>query len=196
MQYTGGPPVQADLNALATNMVSEWASNLSPYFSTTITLVSAQVLDISSNTGLLGTSNSGLAGNHPAPPVESGTAVHLRFRTLQHYRGGHPGIYLPPGPQDDVVQPSSWTPGFQSQMVGSWNSVILGLQGVATTSIHGLIQVAVQYYKGKLANTDPSPWAPKNVPLLLSAPNVHPVTSIVCTPLIASQRRRRQSTGA
>jgi hypothetical protein len=196
MSYAGGPAQVADLNAIASSICGQWNTNWVGNFSPQIVLVGASTLDLSSATGLTGAATSGNAGTNASAPVESGTAIHLRFKIATRYRGGHPGIYLPPGHTAAVVQPSSWLASYLTTIVNAWNSMITAIKGLALTSVNSLSQVAVSYFKGPIQNTDPSPWDPKNVPKYRATPVVYPVTTVVGTPLIASQRRRRQSTGA
>jgi hypothetical protein len=71
------------------------------------------------------------------------------------------------------------------------DTIAAGITSVTLTS-----QVNVHWYKGAFQNTNPSKWARRNVPLYQVPPVVKPVTSVAVMPLIASQRRRRTSTGA
>jgi len=194
--YTGGPVTSADAGTIATNMRAGWLLGMPAHFPSTVTLVSCKTQDLSSNTGVVQVNTTPAASTGGGNAVESGVSICVRFLTAAHYRGGHPKIFLPPGMTTDVVQPSSWSGTLQSAIVTGWNQMISQIMSSVLSSCALSGQVAVSWFKGPITNTDPSPWAPKNVPKLRPTPVVLPVQSIQVTPLIASQRRRRQSTGA
>jgi hypothetical protein len=196
MGFTGGPPISTDLTALATSCGGAWTSSLYTKFPTTVTLQTVSAQDLSSRAGVMVSHPVGTAGFNGANAVEAGASVMIRFLTNQHYRGGHPKIFLPPATVNDVVQPSSWTTSLQSAVQSEWNSMIAGLMSTTLTSCALSGQVAVSWYEGPYANPDPSPWAPKNVPKYRPTPQIYPVQSVLVNPIIAAQRRRRQATGA
>lgn len=196
VSYLGGPVTQSDMNTLATAAATSFGTNMKSMFASDIVLNSVTVQDLSTNTGLVATSSPGTAGNASGTTVEAGTAIRLRFKIAAHYRGGHPGIYLPPSTTANVSEPSSWSGAFQTQAATSWTAFMGPITGASVTSINTLTQCAVSYYKGPYPNPDPSQWAEKNVPKYRATPVVLPVTSVSTMPIIASQRRRRQATGA
>jgi hypothetical protein len=177
-------------------MGTNWTTGMRALFASDVILANTYAQDLVDNQGVVGSAAPGLAGTNAGSSVEAGTSIHLRFKTSAHYRGGHPGIYLPPGVGTEVVQPSSWNAALQTAVITGWNALISGLAGLSLSSAASLTQVAVSYYKGPVTNTDPSPWVPKNVPKQRTTPVVLPVVSVSVTPIIGSQRRRRQSTGA
>jgi hypothetical protein len=196
LSYSGGPVTQADLQAIANAANGPFTSGLKQDFGTDVIFSTITVQDLSTNTGLVAIATPGNAGQATGNTLEAGTAVHLRFKIGAHYRGGHPGIYLPPSVVSNVTEPASWSSGFQTTVSGHFTSLVAGLTGTSVSSISALAHCVVSYYKGPYANPDPSVWAPKNVPKYRPTPMVFPVTAITCTPLIGSQRRRRQATGA
>lgn len=195
MQYSSGPPSQADLNKLCGDVTSVWTSTMKPLFSPDIVLLSAFATDLSSTTPNTGNANSGQPGTNGVEEVEAGAAIHLKFKTAYKYRGGHPGCFLPPGPSSQVLEPSSWIGTYLTSVVNAFGTITGTIQGDSFATMSNVKQVAISYYSGHIPNTDPSPWAPKNVPAQRAAPQLHPVTVILGTPLIASQRRRRSATG-
>jgi hypothetical protein len=137
-----------------------------------------------------------MPGNDAAEEVEAGAAVHLRFIIGQHYRGGHPGTYLPPGPTDKVTEPAAWQGSWLSGVESDFKSIVSGVTGGTYSSISTLKHKAVSWYEGHILNTNPSVWAPKNVPMYRGTPALYDVTNVIGTPTIAAQRRRRKATGA
>lgn len=194
--YSGGPSTAADLNSMCGAATNNWSVGTKTSFSTDIVLASVSALDLSSASGQQGVSNSGVAGNASTEEVEAGAAVHLRFIIGTRYRGGHPGIFLPPGPSGQVVEPASWNASWLSSLASAFQGMVAAVTGGTYSSMTSCHHVAVSWYQGHTPNTDPSVWAPKNVPLYRGTPQVRNVTNIIGTPLIAAQRRRRRSTGA
>ena len=196
MHYTGGPISQADLQTVANKIASQWPLGIKENWGSDIVLSTILCRDLSSRTGFQATAVSGTAGNATGATTEAGTAVRLRFIIAYYYRGGHPGIYLPPSTVTFVQEPASWTTAFQNQVVSDWNGLIASLVGLSLASVSAIGQYTVSYYSGPFPNPNQSEWAKRNVPKYRPTPQTYPVTSVVCMPLIAAQRRRRQATGA
>lgn len=196
MGYSSGPPSVSDLNKLCGDVTGVWSSTMKSLFSADIVLINVFATDLSTSSGNQGNANSGQPGTNASQEVEAGAAIHLRFTLANRYRGGHPGVFLPPGPSSQVTEPSSWTGTYLTSVVNAFGTITGTIAGDSFSSMSSLHQVAVSYYSGHLANTNPSPWAPKNVPAQRATPVVHPVGLILGTSLIAAQRRRRRATGA
>jgi len=196
LQFTGGPPSSADLGTIGTSTTNGFNTNLKAYFPTSVSLVSVTCTDLSSRSGIQVIHPAGIAGSNANSAVESGASIMVRFNIGQHYRGGHPKTFLPPGASTDVVQPSSWSTTLQGNVQTGWNAMIAAIMASSLSSCALSGQVAVSWYQGQYPNPDPSPWAPKNVPKYRTTPQIYPVQSVTVNPLIAAQRRRRQSTGA
>ena len=104
-------------------------------------------------------------------------------------------MYLPGLSTANLNQPGTWKTSAQSTLNGNFQTYVQNVCATSTSSISALKHVAVSWYDGATANTDPSKWAPKNVPALRSTPVTYPVTGYVTSALVGSQRRRRTATG-
>lgn len=193
---TSGPASIADLNTMATQASNGFSANLVSLTPSDVSLVGVVTQDMSVRNGVVGNWSGTLTGTDASPSPESGTATIVQFKIATHYRGGHPKAFMPGGSNAKVSEPGSWLQSYCTSYASAYGAMVSAANNHAYSSIGTTGQVAVSNFSGPLDNSsDPSKWAPKNVPKLRGSAQLYPVQTIAVNTLIGSQRRRRTSTG-
>lgn len=122
------PWTQSQVDSLATTAHSAYNTNLTPLFTNQVVLNEIQAVDLSDqvqreNTieGL--TEVGGQTG--VAPTLAACLMINLHIGA--RYRGGHPRVYWPPGPNTDTSDADTWQAGTVTAMdnaFGSFQSAI------------------------------------------------------------------------
>lgn len=187
--WSGVTPTNAACISFANGVMSILASNMW-HADTTLTQVIFR--DLTTDEGAIGNSTTtAIVGTLTGDPVGAEVCALVNDRIGRTYRGGKPRQYWPWGGAGVLGSPQTWTDGFTTAIQDQANDLNDYLAGAsyAGTDITG--QVNVSYYKGNQALPIPSnPDRYKNHSLVRAAAVVDPITSLVASNTIASQRRR------
>lgn len=188
--YSGGTPTVANLNALAGTVGTAWNTNLASLLSSNGLLEGVDILDVASNTGVEGTSSTTHAGTRAGSEVSLGASLVALYKIARHYRGGKPKGFWPFGITSDLTGGAAWSAGF----ITACNSGLAAFASAVNGATNGAITLGVQqnvsYFQGSQTNPSGSKWGRRNVPAPRAVPLVEPVTAIVASPVLGSQRRR------
>jgi hypothetical protein len=188
--YTGGRPSVSDCNALAADASTAWNSHCAALMSGGGLLLEVVCQDIFDTHGAEGISTTTHAGTRSGSQPTVGTCAVVQYKINEHYRGGKPKGFWPFGVVADSSGASDWTGGFQST-VGSAMAAFAGaISGSSSGTTVVAQHTAVSFYSGKAANTDTSPWAPRNMPAPRGTAVLYTVQSYLLTTKFGSQRRR------
>lgn len=190
-QYTGGAPSNTDAAALATSASTNWQAQYAPLAASTVSLVAANVTDLTSPTAAFGTNATTRVGTRAGSELTANDCVLVNMKVARRYRGGKPRQYWPFGVQGDLLSPFFWSTTFQSLVatnLATFNSNLLAL-----TWTGGNISrpVNVSYFQGFTVVTNPITGRARNVPKLRTTPVVDPVTAYAVSQRVATQRRRQ-----
>jgi hypothetical protein len=146
VQYSGGPPSGTDLDTFAAIIGANWVSAMTAQSPATVVLGTVTVTDLASSMGAQGVALVNTPGsNGSSGTIAGNAAVLINYPSSFRYRGGHPRTYLPPPPDDFLLNPSQLTTG----AVGNINAAFATLQSsffgttVSTTTFTN--QCAVSY---------------------------------------------------
>lgn len=188
--YTGGRPSVADCLALAGDASSAWNSHLASLMSGGGLLFSTVCQDVTDTAGAESINTTTHAGTRSGSQPTVGVCAVIQYKINQHYRGGKPKGFWPFGCVADGSSASDWDGSFQTAVSTQFAAFVAAITGSSsgTTVVAG--HTGVSFYSGKAANTDSSPWAPRNMPAPRSQAVLFPVQSYVLSPKFGSQRRR------
>jgi hypothetical protein len=189
--YTGGRPSPGDCGTLATDAATAWNSNCAALYTHNglLTHVICQdIFDTAGNETDVAVSHAGTRGGDQ-PWV--GACATVLYKVSQHFRGGKFKGFWPFGIEGDSSNQSDWGPTFIAAVNTGVSALAAAITGASSGSTVVAGWTAVSFYHGKQANTDVSPWAPKNMPAPRSTSVQYPILSPACGTLIGSQRRRR-----
>jgi hypothetical protein len=181
--YTGQAPSNADLATFATNIATAWSTNMAPEAPSQTTLNMVNNVDLTSASAAGGEWSGSHAGSRGDDSIPANAAVLISYPVQMRYQGGHPRSYLFVGGNADLQGATLWSTAFQAEALNHWKSFLNAIIGstISGTTISGLVCVS---YIDKEAN--PTPPYRRPTPLVL--PLV--VNEAVCSPAMASQRRR------
>ena len=193
LSYTGSTPSATTLNTLATDVATEWNTELATLVQDNYALTGVDVLDIATDTG-----NSGVwAGSHPGTisgvPVPANCAMNVEFGIARRYRGGKPRMFLPPPGQSAMADSGHWgstTLGYVNTNVAAFFAY---LEGLSIGSMGALDHVNLSYYKG-FTNITNSSGRERAAPNYRASALLDPVISYTAKAEVGSQRRRRIAT--
>lgn len=118
---TNGTPSQPDLNAFATAIATAYGVNIASLHASAISLVQVDVLDISSNTGLMGTWTGTKSGSGTSS-LPSSCSIDIEAQIAKRYRGGHPVIHLPPPIVTNMVNARQMSATFTGNVLTNWTA--------------------------------------------------------------------------
>ncbi len=174
LQYSGLAPNATDLNTMATNVLGAYTTAFAPLMAAGLPISECQISDLTSATAAQGEATVGTAGTRVGAANPASVAAVISWHINLRYRGGHPRTYVPAGTNDDLLNFTTWTSAFVTELdaaAGTFKSAMDALVTGATT--YKLCIVSYQ-----------SGGAPRPQPLPFQI-NAHSVDSRVDT-----QRRR------
>lgn len=190
LEYTGGPPANSDLDALATSVASHWNTEFASFTTTNAALTSVLVEDLSSTSGASGEwtgTDTGTDSNAPLP-VEA-CAV-LNFKIGRRYRGGKPKSFLPIGTTVSLSTTHTFTTGFRNAVDAAWTAFMGALLGSTFGSTLLVNHVSISYYEGFDAVQNPVTLRYRNIPRKRTTPLIDQITGHETASFVGSQRRR------
>lgn len=193
LSYTSGAPSQSQLTALANSVSTYWGANLGQDMVSQLALQTVTCQDMATSDGQVGVNTTNVPGQattlHPLPAE---TAFLINFKIAQHYRGGHPRIYLPLGSDETLADALHWDANFAAAVGNHFASFISSVT-TGASGILGLKHVAVSIFSGHQPAKNPGVWDPVNVPAPRpGGPVSYPVMGYVGAVKPASQRKRMQ----
>lgn len=195
LSYSGSAPSGANCVTLATDIATQWGTNLGPRVSNDWSLTEVDVLDLGSATGASGTFPTSTAGSNGSPGVPASVAAGTEFGIARRYRGGKPRMYLPGPASTALADAAHWNSTFVTNQNSAFSAFFTALEALSIGSMGTLQHVNISYYHGH--NTSTPPWRGpgyKYPPLYRTTPQVDNVLSYSTKSVIASQKRRRLAT--
>lgn len=190
-QYTG---------ALSTADAQTWVHNIATAMAlftvnqmvAGCSLLLTELTDLSSNTAPQVIDTTSGTGTNGTVPLAEGTALVMRHKIARRYRGGHPRVYLPGQPANQLQSNGLWTPGSLSSNTSAYNTYIAAATANTNPVAIGTItHVAVSYFQHFTNVLFPS-GRMHAVPTPRATPLVDLIISVQANPVPASQRRRNK----
>lgn len=173
-----GSLTQTTLDTVANSIGGFWLSRLGPACIITTALQTVEVTDISTRNGLQGISTTGWNGTLSGTALPAQVAVCLSLKVAQHYRGGHPRMYLPGVGSTATTNGSTLASAFQSNYT-SWGRLFRqDINGITTGATTWQLAAVSYYHKvnGQEAYKNP--------------PDLYVITDVVCHGRLDTMRRR------
>lgn len=194
-KYSGSAPSGANCVTLATDIATQWATDLSPQYHGNWILTAVDVLDIATDSGYSGLVDVSHAGTRSGTPLTSNDCMNVEFGISRRYRGGKPRVYLPPGVAGDLATDTNWTTTFADATASAFSTYAAAIEALTIGSMGTLTHVNLSYYKGY--NTNSPPWRGpgfKYPPKYRDTALSDPITGYFGKVEVGSQRRRRTAT--
>jgi hypothetical protein len=186
--YTGSPPTPAVALAAATAFWNAWVADIMPQSSSTLSLTTVQVTDLSISTGAQAVyTHAGVpvAGTLAGGILPMSCAMLLNKQIPRLYRGGHPRMYLCVGDTTKLLSDGFYTTAFAALVLAGYISVQTAFDGLVSGATTIGSEVTVSYID-KAVN----PVFPYRRPV----PAVFNVTGVTAQGQMATQRRRVRRT--
>lgn len=189
MGYSGTAPSATAMTALCNDVVTQWGSHLAP-----LTISSGQLnfvtgLDLANPSNPLIQVTASTNGSRSGNALPSSISASLIFYPATRYRGSKPKAWMPFGVESDQTSSQDWSSTFVSAVNTGWAAFITGLSGASSGGCTLTAQVAVSYYHGKQANSNPNSRL-RYQPTPRATPVVLTINSVACGVVFGSQRRR------
>jgi len=193
MQYTGGPPSDGNLNTLASDVSTAWASTMAAAQYVGVDLIEITCTDLSTPTSAIGTWSGSVAGTLSGTPLPVEICGNLHSVIARRYRGGRPKLFIPMGITASLAgDETSWSTAFISDVNGYWaafKTALFALTGIGCTLTE---HVNVSYYEGFASVQNPVTKRWRNIPTPRTGDAViDTITATTLQTLISQQRRRR-----
>lgn len=193
LSYSGAAPTGANCATLASDIATQWGTDLQGLTSNQFGLSEVDVLDIATLSGLSGQWTGTKTGGNAGTYLPAQTAVNVEFNIARRYRGGKPRMYHPPMSQAETADPAHW----DATHIGSFNAAITnffaGIEALSVGAIGTLQHVNLSYYQG-FRNITNSSGRERAVPTYRAAALLDTITGYSTKGLFGSQRRRRNAT--
>ena len=189
--YSGTAPTDAVCTTIAGDIYTAAVADLVSLIGDENQLHGVQVQDLTSPTSGFGEHIADTLGGRTGNPLPASTCALQNFPIARRYRGGKPRVYWPFGTSADLLNPSSWTTGFVTDVETGTGDYFTGIAAVSEGGCTLTELVSISYYEGFTAVTNPITGRTRDVPTPRSAaiaPDV--VLGIPLNQKPASQRRR------
>jgi hypothetical protein len=191
--YTGGPPTDANLDTLATDVGTAYSANLASLAVAGIVLTNIVCTDLSTPTSAEGSAAVSIAGTLTGDNLPIDTCVNMRSVIARRYRGGRPKIFLPFGSQSSLnTGDDTWTSAFIDDVNAGWaafKTALFALTGIGCTLDQ---HYNVSYYSGFASVQNPVTKRWRNIPTPRTGDaQLDTITSTTAQALVSQQRRRR-----
>lgn len=175
--YTGTAPTSTQLEALQEAIEAGYEYIYSHNGSTSLTLTSVKLVDLSSDTGAEYETTFSVAGTVDGTVNPANVATVVSWEILRRYRGGHPRIYLMTGSSDTFATGSTriWQPSYIANIQNDCISYLAAVAAATVTGVGPFFPVNVSYWSGKE---------------LRGTPVVDIIQTAVSRTRVCSQRRR------
>lgn len=135
-QYTGTGPTVANLQSLATSLVSAYTTSIAPLASTGVILTGVDLADLTNPAASAVNTTANVPGTRAGGGLPAQVAHVSSWQINVRYRGGHPRTYWPWGVVTDLGTTRSWTAGFLTSAgtaSAAWRTAINALTHGTTT---------------------------------------------------------------
>jgi hypothetical protein len=184
-RFSGGPPSNADLTTIATNVATQWSNTMAAECPSPTSLREVEVTDLTTDTSAQGIFNVIHVGTRGDDSIPANAAVLISYPVALRYKGGHPRQYLYVLGNADLDGAAAWNSNAAVEVQQHWVNFIQNVQLLSSgsTVFGGL--VGIRYHGKFLPNGGPPHY-------YLTTPIVMPITVTQCIAQkeIASQRRR------
>jgi len=148
------PYLQADLQALSTQISVLWGTNLKGDVGSTIQLVQVDSQDLGARDGAVGTWQGNIPGTAGSNELPSNVSANIRPIIPQHYRGGHPITHHPAATLVQTSGVRNWTGTFATGLATHWQAFITALETYTHGTVTALNQVVPLGYKPGASTAD------------------------------------------
>lgn len=174
--YTGTPPGNPGLQTLCSDFATAfWTDDMKTDYSDQTTFVGCRATDLSSDTGAEGEHDISSTGEDGAEPMPAQCCILLNYQIARRYRGGHPRTYLPPASRTWQGTISTWNATLLTVVNTAWTTGMAAVIGEAYDDATITGPICVSYFSGGSPRVDPL---------------VEPITGLIVSGLIRTQRRR------
>jgi hypothetical protein len=177
LQLTGTGITSTDLNTLAGNIGTAWATNCAGQVNGDVIATSCTVVYVPSvGNELVGSSSFSHAGSGGGTTIDSMAASYVvNWHINAYYRGGHPRSYIPGVLIGNCTNGALITGTAQSTVTSAYSNFLTAVNGLTTTNISAVVMGTMSFQAAKLWRTTPL---------------FRPYKSVSVRSLLGSQRRR------
>lgn len=193
LSYSGSAPSGANCVTLATDIATQWNTNLAGFPDSDWTLTEVDVLDIATNSGLSGTVSVSHAGTGSGTSLPAQCCINVEFNISRRYRGGKPRMYFVPATESGQNNDSTWSSSLITAVNAAFTAFFAAIEALSIGSMGTLAHVNLSYYEG-FTNITNSSGRERAVPTYRAVAKLDPVVGYSMKAVIGSQRRRRTST--
>jgi hypothetical protein len=189
--YTGSAPTSAQLVTTATDVRGPVYDLFATLMDADTSATTLTIEDLSSDLGAVGVATGTTVGSRAGGELGADTAALVNYVIGRHYRGGKPRSYWPFGTSTDLASRGLWSSDFVGTMDTSMSTIQSEWAGAGVGGFTVGGQVNVSYYQGFTPVVNPITLRTRDVAkprTVAIAPDI--VTAAVCSPKVASQRRR------
>ena len=188
-EYTGAGASIPDMNTLAGNIASSYATNLAPMAHASRVLTEVLITDLTSPTSSVGSTIVSTAGSRAGGELPASACLLESAEIDRRYRGGHPRTYWPFGTDTDVDTPQLWSTAFVDAAAAALAAHFSDWSTDLVTGIASVAPVNISYYEGFTVHMGTTGRA-RNVSTPRLAPVVDAVVEYVIRLGIAQIRKR------
>ncbi len=147
INFPMGSPTTADCEAMAGSVGDLWLTHLADFCPTDITLREVDVEDLTSHEANSGSDTTGWAGALTGNVCSNNAAVDIQFKIPNSYRGGHPGIHMPPGTAVLLENNREWGTSWLAEYLTAWEAYIAAVLAVTHGAFTDLVHVTLHGYR-------------------------------------------------
>jgi hypothetical protein len=192
-KYTGGAPLNADLNSWLSAISNGFTTHLQALMPTNVTHVMDTATDLSSPSAGQAVQTHTQVGTRAGAILPLSTCAMFNGLIQRRYRGGKMRNYWPFGVESDLADDAHWSQAALTAFNAGIAAMIQQIAGAPAGPATISSAVSVSYYSGvNPPITLPSGRVKQSSKLGPSPPfpYVDPVTQYVCNPVLGTQRRR------
>lgn len=178
VSFTGAAMDQSSANSIATAIRGYWNTSFAPLFTTSSSLQTVEVTDLTSRTGVIGTDTTGATGSDATAIGSLAVAACLTLKVAKRYRGGHPRMYLAGVNATVYTNGKTWTSTRQNAYQSAGRAFLTAINAMIIGS-RTYAMCAVSYYTST-----------NKVVSYKQPPQVYPITDVVMHSRVDSMRRR------
>jgi hypothetical protein len=177
LQLTGTGITTADLSTLATDIATDWNTNIAPTVPSTVAMAEVSIVYVPSvGNEVVANVSVSHVGTSPNTQVDDAAACYvINWSISAYYRGGHPRWYLPGPTTNNVTNGSDIPSASQAGLATAANAFRTAINGYTTANISGVVMGTLSFATGNA-------WR--------ATPLFRTFTGASTSPKLGSQRRR------
>lgn len=188
--YSGSAPSSVDLSVIAADVATAWGANLKGLLSSSGLLAKVGAIDLANPGTVEGEAVVSIAGTRAGNIPTLASALVQVFHPAVRYRGSRPKTFWPFGTVNDVSGANTWTSGFTTTAAADLDAFLEELLGVTSGEATLSAPAYVKYYHKSTVVVNPTTGRARNVPTVLTPPQVYDVISWSLQTQLGSQRKR------